>query len=385
MRPFRIAIDATSIPPLPVGVGNYLIQLIRSLNELEFENEEYFIFIQKHSSKFLDFQNNNKIKLILVDDKSVVERLIWEQVVFPKLLKKYCIDLVHSPHYTIPIFTKCRRVVTFHDMSFFLFPQFHQFSKRIFFQKMIRVSSRLADSIIAISENTRKDVIRLLNVPNSKITTIPLGVSSEFRPINDTNFLEQIKKRYQLPEHFFLYVGTLEPRKNIQLLVKAFQYYLEQGGNSKLILVGQKGWKLNHFIKSLNSSMPDQSIRWLGYIPHQHLPALYNLAIGLLYPTNYEGFGLPPLEAMACGLPVISTSVPVIEEVVGDAGILVDPNDEIGLVHAISSLAENDELRNILREQGKIRASHYSWHHTALLTRDIYWKILKDKNHLTNP
>lgn len=367
----RIAIDATSIPKKPVGVGNYLINLVRSLQNLALE-EEILVFAHQWTIPLFGLTATPRIRIIPLKDKSPALRLLWEQTSLPLLLRHYRVNLLHSPHYTIPLLTKCRRVVTVHDLTFFLYPQLHQASKRIFFRTMTTLSNRYADAVITDSENTRQDLLRLLHAPPNKVVTVPLGVGSEFDLIQDPLVLSRVKQEYQLPKRFFLYVGTLEPRKNISVLIEAFKRYRQTGGDASLVLVGQKGWMVNALIGELQRSTAGSQLRWLEYVPQEDLPAIYNLALALIYPTLYEGFGLPPLEAMACGTPVISSDVGAIREVVGQAGLLFAPSNVDGFAQGMMAVASDSALQRILTEQGLRRASLYSWKKTAQQTLEIY-------------
>lgn len=370
----RVAIDATSIPKKPVGVGNYLINLVRSLSNLALE-EEILVFTHHSTAPLFRAPTNPQVKTVPLRDKSPALRLLWEQTGLPLLLRRYRVNLLHSPHYTIPLLAQCKRVVTVHDLTFFLYPQVHQAAKRIFFRTMTTLSNRYAEVVITISENTRQDLLRLLHTPPNKVITVPLGVGAEFELIQDSLILSRVKQKYQLPERFFLYVGTLEPRKNIAVLLDAFQRYCQMDGDASLVLVGQKGWMLDDLIGELHRSTAGSRVRWLEYVPQEDLPAIYNLALALIYPTLYEGFGLPPLEAMACGTPVISSDVGAIRELVGQAALLFTPSDAEGFTRGMTAVAGDLALRRTLREQGLQRASLYSWEKTAQQTLEIYRQV----------
>jgi glycosyltransferase involved in cell wall biosynthesis len=372
----HIAIDATSIPSRPVGVGNYLIKLVHCFNYMSLENEEIIVFVHRRCVALFGSLSNPKVKIIAVQDKSPGWRLIWQQTELPLLLWRYSINLLHSPHYAMPLLARCHQVVTFHDLTFILFPQLHVLAKRVYFRAMMRISCRLADAIITISENTRQDLLKVLKTPPSKVISIPLGVGPEFHPLDDFSLLEQVRRSYNLPARFFLYVGTIEPRKNLPLLFNAYQKYCMEGGDAGLIIVGQQGWMVEGLIQTLQGRVAEDRVRWLGYVPQQDLTALYNLALALVYPTLYEGFGLPPLEAMACGTPVISSAVGAIVEHVGDAGILLSPNDETGLTRAMLDIAKTPELCQAFRNKGLERTSWYTWERTAIQTLKVYRHIL---------
>ncbi len=370
----RVAIDATSIPQKPVGVGNYLINLVRSFDEMPLE-EEIIVFAHARGATLFGTLTNPNIKIILFKDKLPALRLLWEQTILPIYLQHYHVNVLHSPHYTIPLLASCRRVVTFHDLTFFLYPELHQGNKRVFFRAMTKLSSRYADIIIAISENTRQDILQILKTPPQKVSTIPLGVGAEFNIIQDPMILSRVKREYQLPEKYFLYVGTLEPRKNVFTLINAFQRYCQAGGDASLLLVGQKGWMVDDLIHKLKLSLTRERVRWLEYVPQKDLPGLYNLALALIYPTLYEGFGLPPLEAMACGTPVISSDVGAIRELVDQAGLLFHPHDEKAFAQGMITITNDSILRQVFRDRGLKRAALYSWENTARQTLEIYRQI----------
>lgn len=360
-----------------MGVGNYLINLVRSLQNLTLE-EEILVFAHQRTIPLFGFPANPQVTIITLKDKSPALRLLWEQTSLPILLQRYQINVLHSPHYTIPLLARCRRVVTVHDLTFFLYPQFHQAGKQIFFRTMISLSSRSADAVITISENTRQDLLRLLHTPPNKVITIPLGVGVEFNHIQDPLVLSRVKQKYQLPERFFLYVGTLEPRKNISVLIEAFQRYRQTEGDASLVLVGQKGWMVDALIRELHRSTTGSWLRWLEYVPQEDLPAIYNLAIALIYPTMYEGFGLPPLESMACGTPVISSDMGAIRELVDQAGLLFSPTDADDFARGMTALASDSALRRTLMERGLRRASMYSWEKTAQQTLEVYRRVCSE-------
>jgi glycosyltransferase involved in cell wall biosynthesis len=260
-------------------------------------------------------------------------------------------------------------------MTFFLYPQLHTRSKRLFFPWMMRLSARLADAIIADSESTRRDALRILHIPEEKITTVPLGIGKEFRRVTDASLLEDCRRRYNLPQTFLLYVGLVEPRKNLPLLLNAYARLAQLENAPPLIVVGRFGWMVEDVFRQIESLHLQDQVHFTGYIPDQDLPLVYNLAQSLLYPSRYEGFGFPPLEAMACGTPVITTAVSAMQDQVGDAGLLVPPQDEQALFEAMRQLSQDRALREILSLRGQRQAEKFSWNQTALNTLQIYRQV----------
>lgn len=370
----RIGIDATALPPKPVGAGNYIIHLIRALVAFDGE-DELVIFSQKMGPSLINLPERRQVEWVILADKNPAARLIWEQTLFPQLIQRSRVDLLHSLHYTRPIRLPCLSVVTFHDMTFFLYPQLHTFWKRSFFPLAIRASARKADALIAISESSRQDAIRLLNIPSKKIFTTQLGVDPSFRPISDLNEKRRVAEKYDLPEKFILYVGLVEPRKNLPILIHAYKKLVDNGVNHNLVLVGRYGWRFEEVLHQIDALRLEDKILLAGYVSQADLPLVYNLSSLFVYPTIYEGFGLPALEAMACGIPVITTEVSSLPEIVGEAGVLVPANDQQALYKAINKVLQDPELHRDLTNKGLKRAAKFSWQQTAQLTMQVYRQV----------
>jgi glycosyltransferase involved in cell wall biosynthesis len=371
----RIGIDATALPPQPVGAGYYTINLIRALSQLNTEHR-FVVFAQRDRRALFEISEESPLEWVLVSDKNPAMRLIWEQAAFPGFAARYRLDLLHSLHYTRPLRLPCKSVVTFHDMTYFLFPQLHGRVKRLFFPWAIRFSAGSADAIIAVSENSRQDAINLLGISPQRIFSVPLGVSERFHPIVDLSLLGRIREKYSLPDHFILFVGLVEPRKNLSLLVESYKRLIDQGSSSPLVIVGRLGWMYESVLEEIEKSGLQDRVFFAGYIPIQDLPIVYNLADVFVYPSIYEGFGLPPLEAMACGTPVITSAVSSIPEHVGDAGILVAPNDAQALASAMAAVLSDQVLRKQLMEKGPKQASKFTWERTARETLQVYQKLI---------
>jgi len=373
----RIAIDATALPVKPVGAGNYIVHLTRSLAALE-SGFEWIIFVQRASRNVLGVEPRKDLKIVELDDKPPAARLVWEQARFPALIRQMGVDLLHSPHYTRPVFLSCRSVVTFHDMTFFLFPHLHTRSKRIFFPLAMQMSKRRADLLIADSESTRQDAIRILKISPEKIVTVPLGVSPDFRPITDCALKDEVRRKYKLPDQFILFVGLVEPRKNLPLLLDAYYQVCKQGDAPPLVITGRRGWMYEQVFEQIRSLGLQEKVHFTGYVSSQELPIVYNLAEVFVYPSLYEGFGFPPLEAMACGTPVITSAVSSMPEYVGSAGILVPPGDQTALAGALRNVLDDEKLRRELKRKGPEQAAKYTWERTARQTLQLYRQVLQN-------
>jgi glycosyltransferase involved in cell wall biosynthesis len=387
MRMMRIGIDATALPSRPVGAGNYIIQLIRAIagwtkisdpvtDSSQLTGLEFVIFVQRSRLELLNIEEIPNLHLVVLPNISPSMRLLWEQISFPKLVKNHHLDLLHSLHYTMPLAYPGRTVVTFHDMTFFLYPHHHTLPKRYFFRFFIRASSRQAVALIADSESTRQDAIRLVGVSPGKIFTVQLGVTQEFHPIRDNSILQQARQKYHLPEHFLLYVGMIEPRKNLPLLLQSFAAIAHQMPDYRLVIVGPKGWMVDNMLQQTEQLNISDKVHFTGYVEQADLPLIYNMADVFIYPSVYEGFGLPVLEAMACGIPVITSNVSSMPEIVGDAGVLFAPNDSQDLARSLLNLINNPMDRQRLSLMGLERAASFTWNSTAEKTIAVYRHVL---------
>lgn len=385
----RIGIDASALPSRPVGAGNYIIQLIRAIarriaiNEAlpessQLDGLKLFIFFQKSRLELLHVGETPNLHLIVLPNLPPSMRLLWEQISLPGLAKRYQLDLLHSLHYTMPLNYPGRIVVTFHDMTFFLFPHHHTLLKRYIFRFFIRTSSHRAAALIADSESTRQDAIRLVGVPPGKIFTAQLGVTPEFRPIQDSTILQQARQKYHLPERFLLYVGMIEPRKNLLTLLQAYATIADQMPDYRLVVVGPKGWMVENILQQTGRLNISDKVHFTGYVEQVDLPLIYNMADVFIYPSVYEGFGLPVLEAMACGTPVITSNVSSMPEIVGDAGVLLTPNDSQALARSLLELINGPVIRQELSKKGLERAAAFTWDRTAEKTVAVYRHVLQN-------
>jgi glycosyltransferase involved in cell wall biosynthesis len=367
----RIAIDATAIPSQRVGAGNYIFNLTRSLAEL-LPPDELVVFARSE-----DIRPISNIQLINTPHSSRIRRILWEQFSLCAQLRDLSIDVLHSPHYTMPLRSECASVVTFHDMTFFMYPEMYQFYRKFFFRTMIRRSAQRAQAIIAVSESTRRDILRLLKTDPAKVFTVHLGVAPHFRPLDDPAALEELWRSYHLPKRFILYVGELEPRKNVPALVQAFKSLVDQSLPHALVIVGPKGGMYDRLLRTIASLGLTDRIIFTGYVPEDELPLFYNAAELFAFPSIYEGFGLPVLEAMACGAPVVTSNVSSLPEIVGDAGILVDPRNVSALADAMLRVLKGGDLRRDLSRRGRERAALFSWRRTAQETLTVYSSALR--------
>ncbi len=373
----RIGIDATALPSLLFGAGNYVVRLTRALSQVEPAND-YIVFTKPQSAAL--FKGREHVHTVSVSLPARELRIAWEQTVLPVLVRRYRLDLLHSPHYTMPFLAGAPSVVTLHDMTFFLYPEVHKAYKRLFFRAMIRLSGKRANALIADSESTLQDVVQILGTSPEKITAVPLGVSSDYRPIRLPADIEGVRSRYHLPDKIILSVGELQARKNLANLIHAYAQLVQRGLKHSLVLAGRKGWMYQNLFRAVEALHLSDRVIFTGYVQEQDLPCLYNAADIVAYPSLYEGFGLPVLEAMACGTPVVTSNVSSMPEIVSDAGILVNPRNVDELAEGLWRPIMDRDLHAELARKGLERSRLYSWERTAKETYAVYERtMLREK------
>jgi glycosyltransferase involved in cell wall biosynthesis len=289
------------------------------------------------------------------------------------------VTLFHATEHLLPKLTHARSVFTLHDTAYLLFPQYHLLQNRLYLTLMMPRFLARADAVITVSENTRRDALRFYRLDPAKVHVIPEGVEPRFQPENNPHHRAEIKKRYGLPDRFILCVSTIEPRKNLPLLLEAYTALRSRCPDVGLVIAGGKGWLYESFFEHLRSLGLENQITLTGYVPEADLPGLINCAEVFAYPSKFEGFGLPPLEAMACGVPVVCSNASSLPEVVGDAGILLPPDDVRGWGEALTRVITNPTLHADLRARGLARAGQFSWETAARQTFEVYEAILNRK------
>jgi len=305
-----------------------------------------------------------------------VMRIAWEQTVLPFELRRVRAELLHALGFVSPFAWRGPTVVTTYDLSFMRYPHVLNRSNRTYLRTFCPPSLRRADRVITISEHARREVIELCGVKPERVTAILLAADERFRPASPqaTSAFREAKR---LPERFVLYLGTLEPRKNVDVLVRAYARLRQHGSvDHELVLAGDRGWQYGSIFALVRELGLEPFVRFPGFVPDDEQALWYSSATVFAYPSLYEGFGLPLLEAMACGTPVVASRSSSLPEVVGDAGVLVDPNDSEGLSQALSQLLEDDGRRRSLAAAGEARAKTFSWRRMATETLQVYRDVL---------
>lgn len=308
--------------------------------------------------------------------EQVGRRILWEQTSLPRQVRRLRVDLLHGPAFSIPAAASIPVVVSVPDLSFRLFPAYHPRGRRLYLDLVARVSLARARAVIAISESTKQDVCRVYGVPAERVYVTPLGVSERFYPRTESEKAEFLSRLGIGP--FIYYQGTLEPRKNLLTLVEAYRRLRQTGGlPHKLVLGGAPGWGHEAIREAVERYGLEEQVVFLGYVSSEESPDWYGAADLFVYPSAYEGFGLPPLEAMASGTPVVTADTSSLPEVVGEAGVMVSPGDATALAGAMGSLLGDRARLAELAQAGRERALSFTWSATAEATAEVYRRCLE--------
>ena len=367
----RIGMKISPLTVLKAGIPNYIIHLLKTLSDIDRHNEYYL-----YTNRPVPFEMNlsDRFKIVTVSLPSPHLQL-WYQAGLPLRMKKDGIQLFHDPVYPLPFILPVPGVITVHDLSNYTDPGVHRFRSSLagrFFPMYLRKARQIiTDSLFTASELERR-----FPWTAHKINVIHLGVADRFHRITCKNTLESIRKLYNLPPRFILFLGTLEPRKNIVRLLEAFSHSCLSMPLS-LVITGGLGWKYDKLLKIIANHPNKDKIHLTGYVEDAHLPALLSSAEFLAYPSTLEGFGLPVLEAMACGTPVLTSNVSSLPEIAGEAAFLVDPNSVDSISNGINLLSQSDELKKDLSRKGLERAACFSWRKTARKTLEVYEKAIE--------
>jgi glycosyltransferase involved in cell wall biosynthesis len=325
---------------------------------------------------------SRKDKTSIVTGNGICRKSLWtpshnrfEQSALGFEISRVKLDLLHSPDFIPPFRRNCKSVITIHDLAFLLYPHFlTKESARYYGQ--IDQAWRRTDHIIAVSEATKQDSIKMLGVPEKKISVIHEAANPIYRPMPRDEAARYIQQRYKIENDFILFVSTIEPRKNLPGLLQAYRRLRDDYKRDELlVLAGANGWLWEEVYETVNRLNLEDHVAFLGRVPLEDLVYLYNSAKLMVHPSFYEGFGLPPLEAMTCGTPAIVSNTAALPEVVGDAALMIDPHDLQGLTVAMMRVLSEPELWNDLSAKGLKRASLFSWKKAAQRTLDVYHKI----------
>lgn len=368
----RIGINALLLKRQKTGTISYIYNLINSLNKIDRKNEYVLFTNQQFQENDLSLQDNFLIKKLGLLEQNPYQRIWWEQFHLSKVLTRLKIDLLHSPSQVTLLNSSTKLILTIHELTYLIYPEFLPKHKYLYYRYFVPLSIYKADKIIAVSDNLKKDILRFFKLPQDKIEVIYCGVNHIFRPIDKNIAKNAIRKRFGITDDYILYVGTIEPKKNLKRLIEAYYQLKKDVNRYKLVIAGPKGWLYSEIYKTIKKLNIANDIIFTGYLHSQGLLFLYNAASVFVYPSFYEGFGLPVVEAMACGIPVITSNTSALPEVAKDAAILINPLDTKDLLESIKAVLDNPVLVKELSIKGLNRARQFSWEETAKKTLNIY-------------
>lgn len=366
----RIAVDASTISTQG-GPRTYVLGLLDALLRIDREND-YVVFYNDpaHLGRF------PRARELVLPGKRPLSRLWREHVLLPQACRAERIDLLHCPKSAIPFRSPCPTVVTLHDLIPLRHPETEKIAARIYWNIQIPIAAKRSSFIITDSEHARQEIIADFQVAPERIKAIMLGFDPRMLAQREPSAAAAVRAKYGLPAGYILYVGTIQPRKNIDTLIEAY-YRLKQQREEipKLVIVGRKGWLYDKLFARISQLGLVHEVLFTGFVPDEELPYIYDGAVLFAYLSFFEGFGLPPLEAMACGIPVVTSNTTSLPEVVGDAGVAVPPADVELVATAIARILDDTAYATLLGQRGRERARLFSWEAAAEETLEIYRRL----------
>jgi glycosyltransferase involved in cell wall biosynthesis len=374
----RITIDYTPAVRQGAGIGRYTRSLVAALAEYDQQNE-YTLFCAGVRPQDAVWPGNFGVRHSRIPARWL--SAAWHRLGMPLAAERLAgkCDIFHSADFTLPPLDAAAGVVTVHDLSFLRVPQCADPKLRAFLEGVVPCAVRRADRVLADSQSTADDLADLLGAPVEKISVVPGGVEPRFRRVRDAEQLKRVQTRYRLPQWFILSVGTLEPRKNFPQLISAYAQLRRQTGlPHELVIAGKPGWLYQEIYDRVKDEGLTQHVHFPGFVADEDLPALYTLADLFVFPSLYEGFGLPPLEAMACGAPVVVSDNSSLPEAVGNAALLVKAEDQEALTDAMARILGNANLRARLTDLGRAQAARFTWRNSAEKLLEAYQRAAED-------
>jgi glycosyltransferase involved in cell wall biosynthesis len=369
----RIAIDVRKINDF--GIGTYLRNLIRHLPNLDTDNEYHLLCYRRDEELLRSLSTSFELAFVKAQNYS-----LSEHITIPLRLRKIRANLYHAPHYVLPYNTPCRSVVTIHDVIHLLFPQYLPSRFAVHYAKhMIGRALDKAELVMTVSKASKRDLLGFFDVPETKIRVIPNGIDPAMTLALDPTELDRIKQRFQLHGRTALFVGNIKPHKNVERVIRAFAKLREdpQFSDLTLIVVGDEISKYPSLRRTVERNHVRANVRFFGFVPERTLVGLYRAADVFVFPSLYEGFGLPPLEAMANGTPVVTSKISSLPEVVGDAALTVDPYNVDEIAEAMKSVLVDEALRNRLTELGRAQAKRFVWQDAVSQIHATYLEALR--------
>ena len=367
----RIAYDGLLVNRCVSGVESAILQLARALAR---GGEDEYRFYLRADSPQPDVRGPHAVtERCRLPRRSRLARILYEQTVLPWRVRAASADLLHAPGYLAPVASTVPVVITVYDLIALRFPQWCKRSNVLNFRLQMPLSMRRARRILVPSQATRDDLVSRFPRAAGKVRVVPLGVDAAFQPCADPDRRAAVRRRYSLPERFILFVGHNEPKKNLPGILAGYCELRKSGAAAPpLVIAGARGWGCAAVDRQWRDSGLAGAVIFTGFVAADDLPVLYSLADLFVFPSLYEGFGLPPLEAMACGTPVVASNRGSLPEVLGDAALQVDPSQPEALARAMRDVLSDAGLRQCLIERGRTRAATFTWERTARLTEACY-------------
>jgi glycosyltransferase involved in cell wall biosynthesis len=373
----RIALDLTALLPHETGVDRYMIQLVLHLGKVDQKNR-YRVYVNWEDRNRLTGLLPANFQVIPLSGRPRLARILFQQVLLPVVAGWWGADVVHSPSFIMPMVRgRQSHVLTVHDMTSFTLPNHHiPLRRSLPYRQLLLWSIRRGHAITVPSRSTQEDIYHWVpDLPRARVKVIPGGIGEEFTAY-PPEAIRKTLERLGFPASYILYVGTIEPRKNLQILVQSYKQLVTMGKTKEhLVLVGRLGWGYDELLKQIESPELQNRVHLVGYIHQKDLPLVYAGATLFVYPSLQEGFGFPPLEAMACGAPTISSQTSSLIENLQGAAKLVPPDDPECLTEAIHQLLNDEGIREQYRREGFARASKFRWEETALQTLSCYQEV----------
>lgn len=374
----RIGINARYLQSSRSGIAQYIFYLLSNLKTVDTKND-YTLFLgsdKQVSGDILNFGFPLDVSGFPTTNQAL--KIAWQHIYLPRRIKELKIDVFHEPTFISPFFKQCPTVITVLDLAYRFLPDCYTLRNRLYLDKLMKHSIDTSDAVIAISENTKRDILLNFKIPENKVKVVYLAVDETFCPVDNSKKEEilRVKSKYNITGDFIFTVSLISPRKNLVTLIKAFALLKQKGkiGHS-LVIAGKKGWLFNEVFEAAASCGYEKDIIFCDFVPQDDLVMLYNAADVFVYPSLYEGFGLPLLEAMACQCPVVASNNSSIPEVCSDAAVLVDPYDAAGFSDAIYRIISDRPLKDSLIKKGRERVANFSWKKAAQETVKVYNNI----------
>jgi len=372
-RPITVGIDARSLVGQPTGVGRYVKNLVTHMAGVD-PGVRFRLYVPTGDPPdgHLASEMEVRLRTPLLDNA-----VTWTHMRLPIHLMRRRVDLLHGAFYTLPAFCPAPAVVTIHDITFDMHPEWYTRRARMAFNGFAAASARKARHVLTVSECSRRDIIRAYGIPPERVTAVPLAPDPSFTPVQDPEAVDAVKRRYDLGGKYLLHVGSITPRRNIGRLLEAFAAVRRRAPGLTLALAGRAEAPSPPVEVMIHRMGLGASVRAAGYVRQDELQALYSGAAAVVYPSLYEGFGLPVVEAMACGTPAVASSTSCFPEVAGDAALLVDPESAQAIEAGIWSVLTDGSLRAKLISRGLRRAAELTWGRTARETLAVYRRALE--------